>query len=600
MEHIQPKADHLFEASWEVCNKVGGIYTVLKSKAAQTVDRYGDRYYLIGPYVEAHAKGEFQEEQPEGTFRRAFETLEQEGIKCRMGTWLIEGEPRVILIDFSNYWYIADEAKRLLWEWYGIDSLRATHDFGEPLVWSWAVGRLIHVLREQFGEHETSIIAQFHEWLAGSGLLYLAKQNVAVGTVFTTHATVLGRTLAGNNEPLYELLEKVDPDKEAETHGVTAKHAVEKNAAQKANIFTTVSRVTAIEAQHFLGREADIVLPNGLDIEKFPTLDEIAIQHRIQSRRIHSFIQHHFFPYYSFDLSKTLIYFTVGRYEFHNKGIDLYIQALGEVNKRLKTEKSDQTIVAFVWVPSAADGIRQDVMGSHNAYKDITDLYEEISDEVKDNIVNSLITEGAFSKNAIFKGRPDFLREMKSKVMRFKREGVPPLTTHTLTYPNDAIVNACTEAGLGNRKNDPVKIVFFPAYLTGNDGLLDLNYYESIQSGDFGVFPSFYEPWGYTPLEAAALGVPSVTTDLAGFGRFLLEQEDPREYPGVYVLERFNHSDEDVGKVLADILFRFAKLSPRDRAKDKIRAREIAAEADWSIFINNYVEAHNKASDIIS
>ncbi|MFH1188600.1 MAG: glycosyltransferase [bacterium] len=595
MSNVQPQADYLFETSWEVCNKVGGIYTVLKSKAAQTVERYADKYYLVGPYFTDKVKGNFQEETPEGAFKHAFDTLAQEGIICHVGTWLIEGEPRIILIDFSKYWYALDEIKRLLWEWYGIDSLHAQNDFNEPILWSWAAGRLIELLHEHLGGNGASLVAQFHEWLTGSGLLYLEHKNISVGTVFTTHATVLGRTLAGNNVPLYDLLQTINPDTSAKEYGVISKHLIEKNAAQKANIFTTVSHVTAIEAQHFLGREADIILPNGLDIEKFPTLDEIAIQHRIQNRRIRSFIQKYFFPYYSFDLSKTLIYFTVGRYEFHNKGIDLYIKALGELNKKLKIEKEDQTIVAFIWVPSSTTGIRPDVIATHNAYEDITDSYEEVTDDINDNIVNALITEGPFSKAAIFKNMPEFMREMKRKTMRFQREGVPPLTTHTLSYPNDAIINACTEAGLGNRKNDSVKIVFFPEYLTGNDGILDLNYYESIQSADFGVFPSFYEPWGYTPLEAAALGIPSVTTDLAGFGKFLKEQEEPREFPGVYVLERFQRPDHEIVQTLSAILFRFSQCPPQDRAKDKIHAREIAADADWSIFINNYVEAHNKA-----
>lgn len=589
----KPKADYLFETSWEVCNKVGGIYTVLKSKAAQTVEEYADRYYVVGPYFADKTRGEFQEESPEGAFKGAFDELANEGIRCHVGTWLIEGEPRAILIDFSEYWYASDGIKKLLWDWYGIDSLNAPHDFTEPIVWSWAAGRVIDRISRSLGN--ASVVAQFHEWLAGSGLLYLAHENDHVGTVFTTHATVLGRALAGANAPLYELLASIEPDSAATQHGVTAKHLVEKNAAVHASVFTTVSGVTAIEAEHFLGRPADIILPNGLDIGKFPTLDEIALQHKVQRRRMRAFLRYFFFPYYTFDLSKTLVYFTVGRYEFHNKGIDLYIKALGELNKRLKNEKTEKTIVAFVWVPAATSGIRPDVIASRDAYQDIVDYYEEMDDEVDENIVDGFINEAALSKAILFKDREDFQLEIKKKVMTFKRDGVPPLTTHMLSYQDDSVLAACTEAGLSNRKTDRVKIIFYPAYLTGNDGLLNLDYYESIQGSHFGVFPSFYEPWGYTPLEAAALGVPSVTTDLAGFGRFLLSKGDLTEHPGVYVLERFNRPDTQVVADLSDIFFTFSQLSPQEHAENEVKAREIAASADWNIFINNYIAAHNRA-----
>lgn len=588
-----PQAKYIFETSWEVCNKVGGIYTVLISKAAQTVARYGAQYFVIGPYFENKARGEFQEIEPEGIFKSVFDELAKTGIVCHLGTWLIEGEPRAILIDFSKYWNRENEIKKTLWEWDKIDSLLTSFDYTEPVIFAWTAGKLLEALSKNLvGE---KMVAQFHEWMTGSGLLYLAHEAKNVRTVFTTHATVLGRAIAASNEPLYDMLSTIDADESAKQHGVLAKHLIEKQSALRASVFTTVSGITALEAKHILGKNVDVVLCNGLDMEKFPTLDEIALKHRIQNRRLREFVESYFFPYYSFNIQETQFYFTLGRYEFHNKGIDLYIRALGELNKRLQVANSAQTIVAFILVPSGTAGIRPEVIAARDAYRDIADLYAEVSEDVTDAIRTSIISDDRYEKEVLFHAHPDFVREMKKKIMKFRRNGVPPLATHVLTNANDAIVRACEANGLGNRPKDRVKIVFYPDYLNGSDGILNLDYYESITAMDFGVFPSFYEPWGYTPLEAAALGVPSVTTDLAGFGRFLSEQKTSEKNAGVYVLNRLHATDEETVAQLTDILSQFATMGVHERIENKIKAQGVAERADWSVFIENYIEAHNKS-----
>ncbi len=590
---MQKKADILFEVSWEVCNKVGGIYTVVKSKAAKMVEHYGSNYFLVGPYFASKAIAEFQEEVPNEFCKAPFEELKKIGIICHFGKWLIEGSPFVILIDFVNYKHKTNDIKRELWDWYKIDSLRSQLDYDEPVVWAYTAGMLIEKLLNCYKDKK--IVAQFHEWLSGAGLLYIKKKNVKVATVFTTHATVLGRTLASSNIDLYNVWGKINPDNEVYKYNIEAKHLIEKNSAAFADVFTTVSEITGMEAEYLLKKKPDALLPNGLDISKFPTFEELAIKHRLQRDRIREFMLYYFFPYCTFDPKETLIYFIAGRYEFHDKGIDIYIKALGRLNERLKQLKSKKTIIAFIWVPANFRNIRPELLENKTLYQDIKDALEEVIDDVEKNIIYSFVSNKKTTKENLFED--DFLTEMKIRVGRFVKKGSPPLLTHDLYDENDVILRTIISAGLRNEEQDPVKIVYYPIYLSGADGLLNLNYYEAMQGSHLGVFPSYYEPWGYTPLEAGALGVSSVTTDLAGFGRYFCTECTQSDTPGIFVLKRLNKSDDDVVNQLVDVMFNFANLSKEDRTANKMQARKTASMADWKSFVNNYIEAHNMAVD---
>ncbi|MBI2657674.1 hypothetical protein HYX08_03190 [Candidatus Woesearchaeota archaeon] len=587
---MEKKADILLEISWEVCNKVGGIYTVVKSKAAKMAEAYGSNYFMVGPYFPSKALADFHEELPPDFCKAPFEELKKLGIICHFGKWVSEGSPNAILVDFINYKHRANEIKRELWDWCKIDSLRAPADYDEPVVWAYAVGMLLEKLSGCFSGKK---IAHFHEWLSGAGLIYIKKKNVKMAAVFTTHATMLGRTLASSNVDLYNVWDRINPDEEVYRYGIEAKHLVEKVSAALSDVFTTVSEITGMEAEHFLKRKPDALLPNGLDISKFPSFEEIVIKHKLQRDRIREFMLYYFFPYYTFDPKDTLIYFIAGRYEFHDKGIDIYIRALGRLNEKLKQMKSKKTIIAFIWVPANFRNIRPELLENKTLYQDIKDALEEVHDDVDKNIVYSFVSNRKIASEDLFDD--DFQREMRIRVARFVRKGNPPLLTHDLYDGNDAILNAIKSAGLWNNSIDPVKIVYYPIYLSGADGLLNLNYYEGMQGAHLGIFPSYYEPWGYTPLEAGALGVSSVTTDLAGFGRHFCSECRQSDTPGIFVLKRLNKSDDDVVNQLVDVMFNFASLSKEERIANKMQARKIASMADWKIFADNYIRAHNLA-----
>jgi len=593
---MKANADYFFEVSWEVCNKVGGIFTVVSSKAAKMMDYYKDNYFLVGPYFPDKAYGIFEEDIPPDTCKSLCDGLKEEGIIIHYGKWLVKGNPKVILIEFTDFTKHVNGIKKHLWDDFGIDSLNSEyHDFDEPVAWAHAVGKVIEGFKNIYNTKK--VVVQFHEWLTGAGLLYLKKNNVQVGKVFTTHATMLGRTLAGSGFDLYNKLDEVNPDEEAENRGVKTKYQMEKQCAANAEVFTTVSDITGMEAEKLLGVKPHVILDNGLDMEKFPTFEQTSLKHHIFKLRIKDFLLYYFFPYYDFDLDNTLIFFMAGRYEFHDKGIDIYTRALAKLNEKLKAEKSKKTIVAFIWVPGPIKGIKGELLENRAHYEDVKDSIEEEMRDVKHRMVHSLLAGKKLSTENLLSA--EARDELKRKLIRFtrKKKGVPPVSTHDLhNEGDDPILNSFKELGLDNSEEQRVKVIFYPIYLTGSDGLLDTNYYESMLGSHLGVFPSFYEPWGYTPLEGAALGVPSVTTDLSGFGKYILGNKlNAGKYPGVFVLPRLGKNDDEVTEAMTNMMYKFQGLSPHDRIENKISARNIAELADWKTFAGNYITAHNLA-----
>jgi glycogen(starch) synthase len=589
----------LFEASWEVCHKVGGIYTVVKSKAALINDAFPN-YFLIGPYFKDHAEADLVEEALPHGFQEVFDELKNEGIVCHFGRWQIKGNPRTILIDFSGYWGRKNEIKTRLWDQYRIDSIYSGGEFDEALLWATAAGRLIERFiqkKKDRGEDSFRYILHCHEWLAGGALLYLKKSSVNVATVFTTHATMLGRTIAGAGRNLYDELEQVNPEKEAFASGIQDKFLTEKACAGAADVFTTVSEITSIEAEHLLGRKADVLVLNGLDISKLPTYEEAAYEHRINREKIHEFLRFYFLPYYYFNIEDTVLFFIVGRYEFKNKGIDILIEALARLNEKLKKEGSKRTVVCFIWIPRDVHGVRNDISMNKTSYLTLKDFIQEHLPNIQTNIVTNIIKTGPV-KSAIDISSDlfttDFIHQVKRLELNFAKKGNPPLSTHNI--PNeydDIIIRRLNETGLDNKQDDPVKVIFYPIYLSGVDGLTDLSYDDAMNACHLGLFPSYYEPWGYTPLECAALGVPSLTSDLGGFGRFLLQKTSGNS--GIFVLKRYKRDMADVMHDFTDVLYKFAKFNAQERVQQKILAKDLANLADWKVLIINYFNAYDLA-----
>ncbi len=584
------QANLVLEISWEVCNRVGGINTVLATKASQMIEYYHNSYFLIGPWL-AQSLGEFKEDTPDSEWKEIFDSLKKTGITCHFGEWLTEGMPKVILVDFSKLWPQINDFKWQLWDAFGVDSLNSGFEFDEPVVFGYAVAKLLETVDQRFNGKKN--VAHFHEWLSGAGLLFAKKLGVKIPTVFTTHATTLGRTLAYHNVDFYSSLEKINSDEEAKRYGIIAKHTLEKACANTCTVLTTVSEITGVECQYFLGRIPDFFLPNGLDMGEYPSFEEVSLKHHYQRGHIREYLFYHFFPYYAFDVKNTLFYFMMARNEFHAKGIDIFIRALSNLNVRLKNEKSKRTIVAFLWIPAKTHGIKNELAQNRSNYFDIKHFIEESLGDLMESFMYSLVSGTSLKYTDVFANEPS--RELGLKLARFKRSGNPLIVTHELENQSDVILEALISARLINLPEDRVKVVYYPTYLGEDDKLLNLSMQEALQGCHLGVFPSYYEPWGLTPLESAADGVAAITSDLSGVGRFLTQMPRDPDYPGIFIVNRFNRNDNLACAQLTDILYKYSQLSRKERVENKINARKLADSCDWKDLVLNYLRAHNAA-----
>ncbi len=583
--------DFVFEVSWEVCNKVGGINTVLKTKAKEMVTHFKSKYFMIGPYFPEKSSAEFIQLPTPGFLREIFEELTKLGINVRFGKWLVKGEPQTILIDFSQFSVNKNKIKAKYWNLYRIDSLNTDYfDYDMPIIWSTAVGVFLEIFEKH--NEDKKIIVHCHEWLSSGVILHLKSVNSSIATVFTTHATMLGRTISGHGYDLFETLNTIDPDKECYKYNIQAKHQTEKVTAHLCDVFTTVSEITSIEVEKILGKKPHVITPNGICVSNYPSFEEISIKHRRFRNKIRHFLTYYFFPYYDFDIEQSLNFFIASRYEFHVKGIDLFIDALGMLNKRMMNENHRKTIIAFIFVPSNVRGIKEEVIVNRENFNDLYEYINHESDLVINRLIRALISRREINEQVLFS--KESLLEIEKLVLKIKKQGKPGIITHYLeNEENDLIIKRIKENGLDNSKASKVKVIFYPIYLNGADGLLNLNYEEAIIGSHLGVFPSVYEPWGYTPLECAINGVPSVTTDLSGFGRFLISKH--AENKGIFVLNFMNKSYEERVKQLCEVMYKFASYHRPERVELKIKAKETAAMASWANLIENYLKAYQMA-----
>jgi phosphorylase/glycogen(starch) synthase len=533
----------LFEISWEVCNKVGGIHTVLGSKAAQAMIAFGDRYIALGPLLDRNPG--FEPCDPPKDLKPSLERLENMGIRIAVGRWDVPGKPWAWLIGFQNAIPSHEKLLFQLWNDFGVDSMSGSWDYIEPVLFSTAAAMVVKEVSDDM--ESADIFAHFHEWMSGAGVLHLKKHAPSVCTVLTTHATMLGRAMSGSGVDIYERLEEIEPSQEAKVFDVTAKHSMESVSAREADCFTTVSNITRREAANLLGTNPEVVTVNGFNLEGFADPAEVK-KTRASSRELlldlaSRFLERDLKP------DKTLLVATSGRYEFHNKGIDLLLDSLSDLDEALAKTDADVTVVTFLLVSCG---------------------YAGLSDEAR--------------------------RRLKKE--RYDIEKYAGIATHHLgDAEHDPIVQRCRERHLDNTSGKRCCVIFIPVYLDGNDGILNLEYYDALAGMDLTVFPSFYEPWGYTPMESAAFAVPTVTADRAGFGQWVMEMH-PQGTPGVQVLKRLEEDYDTARHKLAHYLDDFTRWSPKERAARSVDARRIAEEATWVHFYPRYIEAYEYAANI--
>jgi glycogen(starch) synthase len=587
-----PLPPMLFEVAWEVCWQLGGIYTVLRSKAQAMINRWDDRYILIGPYNPATAALEFEEMPTEGVIRQTLDRLRNSGIACHYGRWLIPGRPKVILLDYRGRYSQLDSDKFLMWKDHGIETYASDGEVNEVVAFGFTVAQFFQELSSLMTDRP--ILAHFHEWMGGVAVPRIAHLRLPVTTVFTTHATLLGRYLAGDNPYFYDHLPFLHGDTEARKYNILPRHQIEKAAAHASTVFTTVSEVTAREASQLLQRQPDAILPNGINIHRFAALHEFQNLHRQYKERIHEFVMGHFFPSYTFDLDRTIYLVTSGRYEYRNKGLDLFIESMARLNQRLKTLSDPPTVIAFIITRAATRNINVGVLQSQAMFDELRHTCKDLERQMGRKLFVAAATGRMPTYNELM---PDDATVRLKRAMHVWRSNRQPLiVTHDLVDDaNDAVLKHLRYRGLFNAADDPVKMVFHPEFLSATSPLINLDYDNFVRGCHMGVFPSYYEPWGYTPMECVALGVPAVTTDLSGFGAYVQRHVDYSQQQGVFVLRRREQGFEQSTEDLTNYLFDFARLTRRQRIELRNRVERLSELFDWSVLVRHYHEAHDLA-----
>lgn len=540
------QTDWLFETSWEVCNKVGGINTVISTKAKIANQKLEDQFILIGPDIH-HDPNNIQEfTEDTSLFPEWKKSIVKQGIPVKTGRWDIPGKPIVFLIDFSHLYHDKNIILKNLWDKYQVDSLQGEWDYIEPVVFGYAAGRVIESFYHHHINETDCVVAQFHEWMTGSGVLYLNDNVSQIATAFTSHATVLGRCIAGNGLPLYDHLTSYNGDAQAHRFNVTAKHSIEKAAAHVADTFTTVSPITARECSQFLGKSPDMVTPNGFEPDFVPE-DKLFKEKRKAARK--KLIETASALLNQPIGKDALLIAKSGRFEFRNKGIDLFLEGLSQITHQQKLKKD---IVAFLLIPSGHDGPDHgllDRMNHPNFEHPLSDIY----------------------------------------------------TTHLLQdYNTNPIINKIRELDISNHKDEGVKVIYVPVYLDGNDGIFDLHYYDLLAGFDFSAFPSYYEPWGYTPLEALSFSVPTLSTSVAGFGNWVNENHKDYVDNGVFIVNRTDTNDGSAVSEIAETVSQLTNSDTKTLNKYRNNALQLAEHFTWEEFYAHYENAYQIAFEKVS
>lgn len=585
----------LLEAAWEVVNQVGGIYTVVRSKTPDTIKKWGDNYVLLGPYMPQQAASEFEPiENLQGPVGQAVQTMRENGIGVHYGVWLVSGRPKVILFDLGTVMHRLGEIKYLLWEDHGISSSGDDQLVNDVIAFGELVKVFVSTLEHQKG-FDKRLILHIHEWMAASGIPALRKENTSAKIVFTTHATMLGRYLAMNDPNFYDHLSFVDWEKEAKHFNIETAVGLERAAAHGCHVFSTVSEVTAKECRQLLGRDPEVILPNGINNERFEALHEFQNLHLEYKNRIHQFTMSHFFSSYNFDLDKTLYFFTSGRYEYRNKGYDLTLEALARLNHRLKTENSDITIVMFFITKRPFSTINPQILQTRAVLEEFKYTVENITRQVGDRLLFEALEQDSPKLPDLSKFVDDYWRlRYRRTLQSWKSDNLPPVVTHNLhDDASDEILNFLRTSNLVNNEDDRVKIVYHPDFINYTNPLFSMEYSQFVRGCHMGVFPSYYEPWGYTPLECLARGVPAITSDLAGFGDYSQQNVKDPHLSGIHVVKRNERSFDDAAGQLANKLHSFIRLSRRERIEMRNKVEASAQLFDWSNLTRYYDHAYD-------
>lgn len=587
----------LFEVAWEICNQIGGIYTFIKSKIPAVTDVREDNYYLLGPYFPDTAKLDFKSvvvtgECPVG---KTILLMREMGYEIHLGYWLLQSS-RPLVILFNPYSSLSDlnKVKTKLWDNHQISSLRADALTDQVLAFG-EILRIFFTTLRSFSNDDQDLIAHFHEWMSASCVPQLHEDKIKMATVFTAHATVLGRCLAPNEYDYYNNINTFNIEEKAAHYNIEAQAGIERAAAQHADVFTTVSAQCALECEIFLGRYPDAIIPNGLNFQqKFP--HESFTQHQKYRGMIDEFVKGLFFPSYHFNTEKTLYFFTSGRYEYKNKGFDITLKAIEQLNEKLRETDSDITVILFIVSPRPHYSVKADAMEARSRYLHMQKLCKKISSKLGPRIYASVTHDGGSALPDINKLLDDdLLQAWKRTVAGFKQKHLPAVATHHLIH-EDEITDFCRSSGFDNSKNSAVKVVYHNEFIERATSLLGMDYAEFISGCHLGIFPDLYQPWGYAQMEAIVAGTPTIMSNHSGFGQFVQTYVPDHNDKEMYVLDRKFQSDEGAVYQLSEMLYQFATSSITNQFTPRGSIKNTAiAKLCWSEIQPRYEENYKLA-----
>lgn len=525
------------------------------------LDTYGENYFLVGPYFPDKARLDFRpiREPEECALSATLASLRSQGYEVHFGYWLLEdSRPFVILINPYIDGDKLNEVKDKLWCHHQISTI-VQDDLVDQILGFGEGVRLF--LSEYISRTDVNrdVIAHYHEWLSASSIPELVREKVRLATIFTAHATVLGRYLAPNETHYLDKLSTFDWQAKSQQYGVESKATIERAAARNTNVLIANSDVTAQECTVFFERSCDAIIHNG--VNRKPGAPHMAfVEHQKSKAKIDSFVKAFFAPSYPVQAEKMLYFFISGRYEYRNKGFDVTLEAAARLNGMLMQTNSDLNVVLFVISCQPFHHIKSEVLEARKRFQDLNKICKEISSRLGPKFY-SKITGTAHNHRM-----PDLNEMVDEELMvqwrqaltNFKRKDLPPISTHEL-LTDDEITRFAVRAGLDNSAENKVKIVYHPDFIDRTTSLFGMDYLEFVQGCNLGIFPSLYEPWGNAAMESSLQGTPAIVSNTSGFGQFVEANLPHYEDHALHMIDRRAQSDEDAVMRLTQILYMFTQ-----------------------------------------
>jgi glycogen(starch) synthase len=302
------------------------------------------------------------------------------------------------------------------------------------------------------------------------------------------------------------------------------------------------------------------------------------------------------------DPDNSLYMFMAGRYEFTNKGADMFIEALAQLNERLKAHENKATpsIVAFIIMNAKPTSVSTESLHQQAVVKSLQDAISWIEKSISKKLLDRTL---AWREGDQIPTETELISDEDNAALRRRLYGIqrdcpPPVVTHNLADDEtNPVLNHLRRFNLTNAPDDKVKVVFYPEFLKSSSAVFPIEYDEFVRGTHLGIFPSKYEPWGYTPAECIANGIPAMTTNVSGFGNYMehLLRDVSGPDHGLYIVDRLTKGYDEAVAQMADYLYEFSQSRTRERIPQRTRAARLGEILDWNYLNIEYRKTRSLA-----